>query len=36
MTGLVLAASLGLAAYSYAVWRRDPDKVPPAGRTAAS
>jgi len=36
LTGLVLAASLGLAAYSYAVWRRDPDKVPPAGRTAAS
>ncbi len=36
MTGLVLVATLGLAAYSYAVWRRDPDKVPPAGRSAAS
>ena len=36
MTGLVLLSSLGLAVYSYVVWRRDPDKVPPAGRTAAS
>jgi len=32
---LILFATLGLAAYSYVVWRRDPDKVPPAGRTAA-
>jgi uncharacterized membrane protein len=36
MVGLVLVSSIGLAVYSYAVWRRDPDKVPPAGRTAAS
>ena len=36
MVGLVIVSSAGLAAYSYAVWRRDPDKVPPAGRTAAS
>jgi uncharacterized membrane protein len=36
MAGLILFATLGLAAYSYVVWRRDPDKVPPAGRIAAS
>ena len=35
MMALLLAATVGLAAYSYVVWRRDPDKVPPAGRTAA-
>ena len=35
MTALILGATVGLAAYSYVVWRRDPDKVPPAGRTAA-
>ena len=35
MVVLILFATLGLAAYSYVVWRRDPDKVPPAGRTAA-
>jgi uncharacterized membrane protein len=32
---LLLLATLGLAVYSYRVWRADPDKVPPAGRTAA-
>ena len=35
MVALILAATVGLAAYSYVVWRDDPDKVPPAGRTAA-
>lgn len=35
MVALILAATAGLAAYSYVVWRSDPDKVPPAGRTAA-
>lgn len=32
--GLLLAGVAGLVVYSYAVWARDPDKVPPAGRTA--
>ena len=35
VVALVLLATFGLAVYSYVVWRRDPDKVPPAGRTAA-
>jgi uncharacterized membrane protein len=29
------AGILGLIVYSYLVWRRDPDKVPPAGTTPA-
>jgi len=33
--GLLLAGVAALVIYSYAVWARDPDKVPPAGRTAA-
>lgn len=33
--GMLLAASLGLVVYSYVVWKDDPEKVPPAGRTAA-
>lgn len=35
MVALILGATVGLAVYSYVVWRGDPDKVPPAGRTAA-
>jgi uncharacterized membrane protein len=31
---LILVSVLGLVIYSYVVWRRDPDKVPPAGRIA--
>jgi uncharacterized membrane protein len=30
---VVVLASLGLTVYSYLVWRRDPDKTPPAGTT---
>jgi len=33
--GLLVVGILGLCVYSYVVWRADPDKVPPAGRTAA-
>jgi uncharacterized membrane protein len=33
--GLSLAAVLGLAVYSYLVWKGDPDKTPPAGTTPA-
>ncbi|HKQ97310.1 MAG TPA: SdpI family protein [Candidatus Polarisedimenticolia bacterium] len=33
--GLLLLGTLGLVIYSYVVWRDDPNKVPPAGRTAA-
>jgi uncharacterized membrane protein len=33
--GLLLLATVALAIYSYVVWRDDPDKVPPAGRSAA-
>lgn len=33
--GLLLCGTLGLTIYSYIVWRDDPNKVPPAGRTAA-
>jgi immunity protein, SdpI family len=32
---LLVVGILGLCVYSYVVWRADPDKVPPAGRTAA-
>ena len=32
---LLLLGTAGLVVYSYLVWRADPDKVPPAGRTAA-
>ena len=32
---LLVLGIVGLAVYSYVVWRADPDKVPPAGRTAA-
>jgi uncharacterized membrane protein len=31
---VMLLAVLGLAVYSYVIWRGDPDKVPPAGRVA--
>ncbi len=31
---LLILSTLGLAIYSYRVWRDDPDKIPPAGRTA--
>src|SRR5204863_2516919 len=31
MLGLGLAGVLGLVIYSYVLWRRDPDKTPPAG-----
>jgi uncharacterized membrane protein len=30
-TGVLLASTIALAAYSYRVWRADPDKVPPTG-----
>ena len=33
---LLLAGSLGLAVYSYLVWRTDPDKTPPAGTLPAN
>ena len=32
---LLLLATAGLVIYSYRVWRSDPEKVPPAGRTPA-
>lgn len=32
--GILLVATAGLVIYSYRVWRSDPDKIPPAGRTA--
>jgi hypothetical protein len=32
---LLIVGILGLTVYSYVVWRHDPEKVPPAGRTAA-
>jgi uncharacterized membrane protein len=35
LTGLVAAYVIGLVAYSWAVWRRDPDPVPPAGSEPA-
>jgi hypothetical protein len=33
--GLVLSLAVILAIYSYFVWRRDPDKIPPAGTMPA-
>jgi len=35
MAGAPLAAGLGLAVYSYFLWRGDPEKVPPAGTLPA-
>jgi uncharacterized membrane protein len=34
LIAVILLSVLGLAIYSYLVWRGDPDKVPPAGRVA--
>lgn len=31
MVGVMVAGTLGLTVYSYLLWRRDPDKTPPAG-----
>lgn len=37
VVGAVIAGGLlGLVAYSYVVWKNDPDKVPPAGTTPAN
>ncbi len=35
LIGGTIAATLGLVIYSYLVWRRDPDKIPPAGTLPA-
>ena len=35
MAGVGLAGLLGLTVYSYVLWRRDPDKTPPAGTLPA-
>jgi uncharacterized membrane protein len=35
LIGSIVAAALGLSVYSYLVWRGDPDRIPPAGRTPA-
>jgi uncharacterized membrane protein len=35
MIASVVAAALGLTIYSYVLWRRDPDKTPPAGTLPA-
>ena len=32
---LTILGVVGLTIYSYVIWRQDPDKVPPAGRTPA-
>jgi len=34
-SGALLTGVAGVAAYSYVVWRADPDKIPPAGTTPA-
>jgi len=35
MLGVGVAGTLGLVVYSYVLWRRDPDKTPPAGTQPA-